>query len=137
MIKPILTLPNQDLRQKSEEVKNFGPDLEKIILDLVDTLEAHTDPPGLGLSAPQINVFKRIFVARIRSKIKHFINPKITKFSKKEIPILEGCFSVPELYGHVIRPAEIDFGAKTKHGKTVKSHYKGMPARIIQHEIDH
>ena len=137
MVQNILTIPDERLRQKSQEVTNFSKDLEKIITDLVDTIENQHDPIGLGLSAPQIVIFKRIFVARIRNKIKTFINPRILKFSQKEVPLLEGCFSVPEIYGHVIRPAEIDIEAQSRHGKIFKNHYKGIPARTIQHEIDH
>lgn len=137
MIKPILTLPDERLRQKSSEVTSFDKSLADLIGDLTDTLVSQTDPPGLGLSAPQINIFKRVFVARIRNKIKGFVNPKILKFSQKESAYLEGCFSVPSLYGHVTRPAEIDLQAQDKQGKTTKTHCRGLPARIAQHEIDH
>lgn len=137
MIKPILTIPNPKLRQRSDEVVSFDQNLAQLITDLADTLVAQTDPPGLGLSSPQIGIFKRVFVAKIRNKVKSFINPKIRKFSKKEIAIVEGCFSVPDLYGHVLRPSEIDLEAQDKYGKINKAHYKGLPARIIQHEIDH
>lgn len=137
MIKDILTIPDERLRQKSQEVTSFDSSLAKLISDLTDTLEVQTDPVGLGLSAPQINIFKRVFVARIRNKIKGFVNPKILKFSQKEVAILEGCFSVPSLYGHVTRPAEIDLQAQDKQGKTTKTHCRGLPARIVQHEIDH
>ena len=139
MVKPILTIPNEEnlLRQKSNVVTTFHKSTNQLIRDLAYTLIAQIDPPGLGLSAPQIGVFKRVFVARIRNKIKSFINPKILKFSTSEIAYLEGCFSVPLLYGHVMRPAEIDLESHDKGGKTMKNHFKGLPARIIQHEIDH
>ena len=137
MIKPILTLPNNKLRQKSDEVINFDKNLGNLITDLSDTLQIQTDPPGLGLSAPQIGVFKRVFVAIVRNKVKAFANPMILKFSQNQVALLEGCFSVPELYGHVTRPAEIDLEAYDKQGKKVKGHFKGLAARIIQHEVDH
>lgn len=139
MIKPILTVENEEaqLRQMSKEVTAFDKNLAALVDNLAQTLQAQTDPPGLGLSAPQIGVFKRVFVARIRNKIKGFVNPKILKFSKKEITFLEGCFSVPELYGHVVRPAELDLESQDKLGKKTQTHYKGLPARVIQHEIDH
>lgn len=137
MIKPVLTLPDTRLRQKSEDATAFDKSLTDLVTDLVATLEAQTNPPGLGLSAVQIGVAKRVFVARIRNRIKHFVNPKILKFSKKEIAFLEGCLSVPDLYGHVVRPAEIDLQARDKHGKTFQNHHRGLAARIIQHEIDH
>lgn len=139
MIRKILTIPNHEnlLRQRSKEVTAFDKALINLVGDLTQTLEAQTDPPGLGLSAPQIGVFRRVFVAKIRNRIKAFVNPKILNFSKKELAFLEGCFSVPELYGHVIRPAEIDLEAKDKHGKKITTHYKNLSARIIQHEVDH
>lgn len=139
MIKLILTIPKDDsqLRQKSDEIISFDANLTSLVKDLADTLEVQTAPPGLGLSAPQIGIFKRVFVAKIRNKIKHFVNPTILKFSKKEIAFLEGCFSVPYLYGHVTRPAEIDLVSYNKQGKKSQNHYKGLPSRIIQHEIDH
>lgn len=137
MTKKIITLPDKRLRQKSSPVTTFDKSLETLITNLTDTLESQTDPVGLGLSAPQIGTFKRIFVARVRSKIKSFVNPKILKFSKKEVSYMEGCFSVPDLYGHVIRPAEIDLETQDKRGKKNTSKYKGMASRIIQHEYDH
>lgn len=137
MTKQILKVPENKLRQKSEEVVSFDKSLDGLISDLTDTLISQTDPVGLGLSAVQIGIMKRVFVARVKNRIKHFVNPKILKFSKKEITFLEGCFSVPEFYGHVIRPAEIDLEAQDKHGKKTKGHYQGLSARIIQHEMDH
>ena len=137
MIKPVISLPDKRLRQRSFEIVAFDQNLANLISNLIDTLEAQTDPPGLGLSAVQIGVLKRVFVARIRNKIKPFVNPKILKFSQKEIAIIEGCLSIPDLYGHVIRPAELDLEAQDRYGKIIKNHYKGLAARVIQHEVDH
>lgn len=139
MVKNILTIPDADtkLRSVSDEIIHFDKSVENLINNLTDTLVAQTDPIGLGLSAPQIGVFKRVFVARVRNRVKAFVNPKIIKFSKKETSFLEGCFSVPKIYGHVIRPVEIDLESQDKHGKSAKTHYGGIAARIIQHEVDH
>lgn len=137
MIKKIVTLPDEKLREISDEVISFDNALRELVRDLTQTLESQKDPPGLGLSAVQIGILKRVFVAKIRNKTKAFINPRILKFSKKEISFLEGCFSVPEIYGHVIRPAEIDLESQDVQGKSSKQHYKGVAARIVQHEMDH
>ena len=139
MKQKVITIPDDDkrLRQVSKEVKSFDKNLQKLIEDLTETLEAQTDPPGLGLSAPQNGILKRVFVGRIRSKIKGFVNPKILKLSRQEVTILEGCLSVPELYGHVARPAELDLESQDVRGRKSARHYKGLPARIIQHEVDH
>lgn len=137
MVKPVISLPDNILRQRSAEIVAFDKNLAELISNLIDTLEAQTNPPGLGISAVQIGVLKRVFVAKIRNKPKPFVNPKILKFAKAEIAFIEGCLSIPDLYGHVMRPAEIDLEACDKHGKTFKNHYKGLAARIVQHEIDH
>ena len=137
MKREILTTPNPELRKKSQSVTAFDKSLENLVIDLTETLEAQTNPPGLGLSAPQIGVLKRVFVARIRNRVKGFTNPVIRKFSKNEIAYLEGCFSVPLLYGHVTRPAEIELESQEITGKKNTKTYKGLPARIIQHEVDH
>ena len=137
MVQKVLTLPDKRLRQKSSEVTAFDQSLSKLISDLTDTLFAQTNPPGLGISAPQIGIFKRVFVAKIRNKIKTFVNAQIVKISQKEIAFIEGCLSVPNLYGHVMRPAEIDLESADRHGKKSRTHYKSLSARIIQHEIDH
>lgn len=137
MVKPVLTTPDPKLRQRSREVTAFDQALGKLINDLADTLEAQTDPPGLGISAVQIGILKRVFVARIRNRPKPFVNPKILKFSKREVAILEGCLSVPDLYGHVVRPQEVNVEACNQYGKIFRNHYKGLAARIIQHEMDH
>lgn len=139
MKQKILIIPdeNEALRKKSHDVKTFDKNLDKLVTNLADSLEAQKDPPGLGLSAPQIGVLKRVFVARVKNRIRGFVNPHIVKMSKKEVTILEGCLSVPELYGHVIRPAELDLMSQNKQGRKTTAHYKGLVARVIQHEVDH
>lgn len=130
-------LPDERIRQKSDEVVAFDKSVATLIKDLVEVSEAQTNPPALGMAAPQIGTFKRVFVARIRNKFKPFVNARIVKSSKEEGAFLEGCFSVSGIYGHVIRPLEITISAQDQNGKKIKRAYKGMAARILQHEIDH
>ncbi|HEY5601379.1 MAG TPA: peptide deformylase [Patescibacteria group bacterium] len=164
----ILTIEkdSEALRKVSQPVKIIDFEVEKLVVDLIDTLLVQDDPPGLGLSAPQIGVLKRVFVARLvsdkserarvklgqkgqdsssknkslqedKKNIKAFINPEITKFSNETADFLEGCLSVPNFYGHVIRPAKITLKAKDRSGKNFKRSFQGLLSRIIQHEIDH
>ncbi len=137
MIKPFIALPDQKIRQASKEVISFDKSLEKLVEDLVDTAAVQAEPIALGLAAPQIGVFKRVFIARIRNKFKPFVNPKILKSSKDRANLLEGCFSVGGIYGSVSRPAEIDVEAFDQYGKKFVKHFKGLEAKIIQHELDH
>lgn len=134
----ILTIPNPILRQKSQPIVKFDANLAELVSNLTTALKAQKDPLGLGLSAPQIGVLKRVFVVRMANNvIKPFINPEIIRFSKKKTLLLEGCLSIPTFYGHVLRPAEIDVEAFDKSGKKFKAHYTNLVARTIQHELDH
>lgn len=144
MIKPFISLPDEKIRQKSDEIVAFDKSLTALVKDLTDTAAAQTNPTALGLAAPQIGVFKRVFIARIRNrqslsanKFKPFVNARLIKASKKQGAHLEGCFSVQGIYGHVIRPLEVTVETQDISGKTITRNYKGLPARILQHEIDH
>lgn len=137
MVKDIVALPDEKIRNKSQDVNSFDESLRGLIKDLIDTSEIQTDPPALGMAAPQIGVFKRVFVARAKSKFKPYINPKIVKKSPRETSLMEGCFSVKGLYGQVLRPDQIEVEYQNQFGKKVSNKLKGLPAKIFQHELDH
>lgn len=137
MIKNFVALPDPKIRQTSAKVTSFDKSVESVIKDLLDTAQIQKDPPALGLAAPQIGVFKKIFVAKIRGKFKPFVNARVLKYSQKEGAFLEGCFSVTNRYGQVIRPLEVEVEAQDAQGKLIRRKYKGLSARILQHEIDH
>lgn len=137
MIQPFVALPDTRIRQKSQVVVAHDQSLKNLIADLIETSEAQENPPALGMAAPQIGVFKKVIVAKIRNKFRPFVNPKITKVSKTHGAYLEGCFSVGGKYGQAIRPLEIDIEAQDASGKKISRHYKGIAARILQHETDH
>lgn len=137
MVKNIIALPDEKIRNKSKEVNSFDQNLRRLVNDLIDTSEVQTDPPALGMAAPQIDVFKKAFVAKIRNKFRPFVNPKIIKVNDKETALMEGCFSVKGLYGQVLRPSEIEVEYQDPFGKKVTAKLKGLPAKIFQHELDH
>lgn len=157
-IRTILTAPNPILRQKSQSVVINDGALEretrKLIRDLIVSLKA-SKIPGLGLSAPQIEVNKRIFVVNLDfpksiTNYQTFINPEITWFSKElnsevlkeEELYLEGCLSIPKVYALIKRPYQIKLHwlsidlDKEKISKRAAK-LKGFNATVIQHEIDH
>jgi peptide deformylase len=127
----ILTLPNPILRQKSKAVSTVNTEVIELIDGMAKLLEKQEDPQGAGLSAVQVGVLKRVFVARIKKIILPFINPEILKNSGEKVSFLEGCLSIPDFYGNVKRPPEITIKYQNARG------YKGLAARIIQHEVDH
>jgi peptide deformylase len=100
---------------------------------------------GVGLSANQIGLPYRIFVAQLPSKdhkgytgkFYTLINPQVVSASAKKTADEEGCLSIPNVYGTVERAEKITVQGLDKNGKEVKIKAEGFLARIFQHEIDH
>lgn len=117
------------------------------------TLDKTTDPKGVGLAAPQVGKSLRIFIAKPtdNSKILVFINPEIIErslevdyvkrprkdTSKKASKKLEGCLSLPTIWGPVLRASSLTLNFLDEHGKSHTKPFKNFMATIIQHEIDH
>lgn len=147
----IITTPNDMLTAVAKPVAKFDRRLKKIIEDMEETLIHTSDPVGVGLAAPQVNLSLQIFLARPteKSKILHFINPKFKNISevdpdkrnvKKEEEdkkLLEGCLSIPNIWGHVTRPQKVVLTYQDLSGKTYTNTYHDFMATIIQHEMDH
>jgi len=100
--------------------------------------------PGTGLSANQIGLNKRMFVARyVDEQVIHeykFINPKIVSHSTNItfLPEGEGCLSVNRhVIGHVPRYEWIKVDAYNEFGERLVYSFKGYGSILMQHEIDH
>ncbi len=163
-----ITVPDNRLRQKSLPITRITQNDKQFINNLVDTLIKSNNPPGVGLSAVQVGEHKRVFVTYLPpvfdlnhtdkgtppSEIKVFINPEIVSHSKEqtlgedeERPALEGCLSVPALYGPVPRYAQVTVKYQTVDGAFEKEKLSSLVektdifsnffARVIQHEYDH
>jgi peptide deformylase len=66
-----------------------------------------------------------------------FINPKITRLSKKTKEMSEGCLSVRGTYGTVMRHEKASLTALDERGRPVAVNAAGLLAHIFQHECDH
>ncbi len=64
------------------------------------------------------------------------INPRIVKAEGEEMG-LEGCLSIPGLYGEVMRAAYVEVEALDRKGRELVYELEGMHARVVQHEVDH
>lgn len=148
----IVEWPAEVLETKSEEVKVFDEEIQTIVKDMHETMEASN---GIGLAANQVDIAKRIATIYIpwvdpseddgeepeekrpwHDKRYTFINPKITKRSGK-IRWQEGCLSFPEIYDFVDRAAEVWVTAHDEKGNEFEVHADGLFAVCLQHEIDH
>ncbi len=140
MVQKILKSDNPKLRQKSKPVKKLDKKTKDLIKDLKDTLKAQKDPEGVGLAAPQIGKFVRVFVMDYKNNIRTVINPEIISKEDRDIKdtnVLEGCLSIPHYYGPLTRSKKITIKYMNEKGEIVEETFVNFPAQIVQHEIDH
>lgn len=188
MMLKLITVPDKLLRQKSTPIKQMNTKNVLFLHDMANTLLHKDDPPGVGLSAIQVGTPARVFMTYLPpindlstmnedsppQQLNIFINPQIIDKSKKvtlgpdpKHPALEGCLSIPNLYGPVYRHQTIKIKYQTlpdaqaitdesaqpdafRQSSTRSSLSQGkinliekteifsnFYARVIQHEFDH
>ena len=143
----IVKVPNQILRQKARPVTQFGPDFQKLVDDMFETLAV---ADGVGLAAPQIGLPLQLAVIETLPKVddegneiegsrEQFViaNPEIVWTSRDVIDGIEGCLSIPGYVGEVERYESIRVRAQDRYGRKVRLRLQNWTARIFQHEIDH
>lgn len=145
-MKPVLTTPNDVLTTPSKVVEKIDSKVRQIIADMKETLLGVDKPKGVGLAAPQIGVSLRIFITRPHDTdlLRVFINPSFAALSKKMIKgipgsdkRLEGCLSIPRVWGLVTRHFWVKLKFMDETGTTREEKFIGFLAVIIQHEMDH
>jgi len=145
-MKEILQKDSPILRQKAKPIPEemFGSkELVAIIHELSESLAAHYD--GVALAGPQIGFSWRIFIISQKmfpddETIKQdliFINPEITRLSKKKAWLDEGCLSIKNIYGKVLRSEKATLSAFNEVGEKFEWNGEGLIAQVFQHETDH
>jgi peptide deformylase len=118
----------------------------KLLKDMRSAIKTY-DVDGyaaVAIAAPQIGVAKRMFLIEDQNSERDdtlptviAINPRIIKYSKKTHEVGEGCLSVPNTYGAVVRHKNVTLRALDEHGNEFERGAGGLLAQIIQHECDH
>jgi len=138
-VRPLVILPDAQLRQRSEPVAAVTDEIRDLARDMLETMY---DAPGVGLAAVQIGVLKRV-VTIDTSKDESardatvYINPEIVWSSEERRVYDEGCLSIPDYYGEVERPDRVRVRFMTLDGETTEREADGLLATCLQHEIDH
>ena len=128
-------------------VKEGDPTLRKIcrpvteitprILTLLDDMrETLIEANGAGLAAPQVGILRRIALVDLGEEIVELINPEIVE-TEGEQEEVEGCLSVPDVWGVTRRPARVKVKALNREGEEFTVEGEGLNARCLCHEIDH
>jgi peptide deformylase len=137
----ILRLPDPRLKQTSLAVEQFDVELQTFIADLEATRQA--GPAAVGIAAPQVGRFQRIVIVDVSGRPKTpnhgylvLVNPEIMHWDGYAIG-REGCLSVPDYTGNVIRATAIQLRAQNATGQILEFEMEGYEARAVQHELDH
>ncbi len=140
-ILPIYTFDHPILRKKLKAVEEINAEIAELAEQMIATMH---NADGIGLAANQVGKNVAMTVIDVSSyegfeqqKTLVLINPVIEAFSDEEIPMEEGCLSLPDLRADVIRPAQVQvrFYDVEMHEQIIEA--DRILARVIQHEVDH
>ncbi len=132
----ILKVPNSILEKPCEKVQRFDNELHKLLDDMTATMQ---DANGAGIAAPQVGISQQICVVEddeYQTGIYELINPIILENSGSNYDV-EGCLSIPDVYGYVTRAEMIKVSAQDRNGEAFELVAEGYFARAILHEVDH
>ena len=133
----ILIFPDQRLRTVAKEVLDINEEVKALCDDLLETMY---EGNGIGLSATQVNIHKRILVVDVSEEKDGpmiFINPSVEVLGQEEKTYGEGCLSVPGFFEEVSRPAKVKISALNLDGGKFSIEAEGLLAVAVQHEMDH
>lgn len=132
-IRNIRKYGDEVLRKKAKDVEVIDERITTLLKDMAETLY---EAEGFGLAAPQVGVLKRVVVIDIGKGLIELINPKIVEQSGEQI-FVEGCLSIPGLFGEVKRPMKVVVEALNAKGEKTKIEGDGLLAVVLCHELDH
>jgi peptide deformylase len=140
-VRSIVRFPDPTLRQRSEEVTEFGDDVRQLVADMTETM---VDANGAGLAAIQVGVPVRMFIVDGHvaggaedAPPKVFINPELAEISEESQTGDEGCLSFPDIFVPVKRGMRAKVRARDLDGNVFEAEGEGLYARALQHETDH
>ncbi len=121
------------LRKVCRPVTEITPRVKQILDDMLETL---IDSGGVGLAAPQVGILRRIVIVDNGENYIELINPVITE-REGEQEEMEGCLSVPDVWGITHRPMRVKGHALNRDGEEFTFEGEGLTARCFCHELDH
>lgn len=145
----ILHYPDPALRGRGAEIARVTDEVRAVAERMIALM---FEAEGIGLAAPQVGLAWRVFVAHVpavdgRSPESDpvtatvspvvYINPVLSEPRGDLVPYEEGCLSLPEIRGQILRPEIITITAMDLEGQRFSTTGAGLLARCWQHEYDH
>ncbi len=124
------------LRASAVAVERFDESLRAEVARMGELMQ---DALGVGLAATQLGVLHRVLVYKAYQDdpVTALVNPVLEWESEELETAQEGCLSLPGVHVEVERAARVRVRARDPHGKELVVEEEGLPARVIQHELDH
>lgn len=132
--RPVVKIPDPVLRRKADPVLKINKKMQ-LLAENMDRILSKAN--GIGLAAPQVGISIRLFLARLDGKKSTVMINPVIRATEGEDTDIEGCLSIPGVYGNVTRPTVITIEAYDLKGRLQTYELEGLPARIAQHELDH
>lgn len=133
-MRPIVRFGDPVLVTKTTPVTTFDQRTEKLVRDLLDTVDA---PGRAGVAATQIGVGSRVFSYAVEDRIGYVINPEIVELSEELQDCDEGCLSIPRLWYHTERAQRAVVKGVDLRNEPITVEGTGLMAQCLQHETDH
>ncbi|APZ42903.1 peptide deformylase [Acidihalobacter ferrooxydans] len=138
----ILLWPDERLRRPSLAVEAFDAEFQAFVADLEETRRA--GPAAVGIAAPQVGRHQQVVIvdcSQTRRPVPNhgwlvLVNPQILSWEGHAMG-REGCLSVPDYTGNVLRAERITLRAHDPDGQMHEYDMEGFEARAVQHELDH
>ena len=121
------------LKKRCRPVEKFDNKLATLLDDMAETMHKAN---GVGLAAPQVGILRRIVLVDTGDEVLELINPEIIA-AEGEQQEVEGCLSVPDVWGVTDRPMKVTVRAMNRDGKEFTVTGEGLVARCFCHELDH
>lgn len=145
----VVVYPAPVLRRKAERIAEVTEEVRSVAGRMIELMY---EEEGIGLAAPQVGLSWRMFVTHVppgekrtledspatcQAKAVVYINPVLTEPKGEVESAEEGCLSLPDIRGMVLRPPVIKITATDLDGKQFSQTATGLLARCWQHEYDH
>ena len=146
-VRDIVTVGHPVLRERARDVTTgelASAETQAFIDDLIETMR-HAN--GAGIAANQVGVPIRIATIEVgdnprypykpRIPLTVVVNPIIEALDDEMVEINEGCLSVPNLRGSVLRSVNVRVRYLDRDGVAHDEVKRGLTAGTFQHECDH
>ena len=122
------------LRMRANEVEAFDEELARLSERMIALMH---DADGVGLAATQVGILRRVFVFHDAGEDRIIVNPVLSSTGGGTEVDEEGCLSLGPVRMPVERSVEVTLEGVDAQGTSLRFDLEGLPARVVQHELDH